>query len=108
MWNKRAEETARPVHNPAVPATPHARSTEPEIVRGAAAMIGKSVIVHGQIIGQEDLVIEGEVKGTVELNGHRLTIGATGKVQADSIKAHEVIVHGSVKGSIHAIDKVIL
>ena len=71
-------------------------------------MIGKSVVVHGQIIGQEDLVIDGEVKGTVELNGHKLTIGVTGKVQADSIKAREVIVQGSVKGSIQAVDKVIL
>jgi cytoskeletal protein CcmA (bactofilin family) len=71
-------------------------------------MIGKSVVVHGQIIGQEDLVIDGEVKGTVELTGHKLTIGVTGKVQADSIKAREVIVQGSVKGSIHAVDKVIL
>src|SRR6266851_4851615 len=107
MWNKRSEEIARPQHNPQ-PAVAQPRTYEPEVPRGAGAMIGKSVVVHGQIIGQEDLVIDGEVKGTVELNGHKLTIGVTGKVQADSIKAREVIVQGSVKGSIQAVDKVIL
>jgi len=68
-------------------------------------VIGKSVIIKGQILSREDLTIDGEVEGTVEAQEHRLTIGTNGRVQA-TIKAREVVVLGSIQGNVEAADKI--
>ena len=69
------------------------------------ATLGKSVMVKGQILSREDLTIDGEVEGTVELLENRLTIGPNGRVQA-SIKAREIVVLGAVQGNVEATDKI--
>jgi cytoskeletal protein CcmA (bactofilin family) len=74
----------------------------------SSAVLGQSVVVKGQIFSQEDLTIEGDVQGTIDLADHRLTVGPKGKVVVDTIKAREVIVMGSLKGSIDATDKVFI
>ena len=79
------------------------RYPEPDF-RGAA-IIGKSVMIKGQIVSREDLTIDGEVEGTVELQEHRLTIGPHGKVRAD-IKAREIVVLGNVYGNVDVADKI--
>lgn len=68
-------------------------------------MLGKSVIVKGQIFSREDLTIDGEVEGTVELQEHRLTIGPNGKVLA-SVKAREIVVLGTIHGNVETTDKI--
>ena len=78
------------------------RSHDVESQRGAA-VIGKSVIIKGQIISREDLTVE--VEGTIEAQEHRLTIGTNGRVQA-SVKAREVVVLGSINGNVEAADKI--
>jgi cytoskeletal protein CcmA (bactofilin family) len=82
------------------------RTPEPahESSRGVA-VLGKSVMVKGQIYSREDLTIDGEVEGTVELSEHRLTVGPNGRVQA-SIKAREIVVLGAVHGNVEATDKI--
>lgn len=75
-----------------------------DAVRGPA-VLGKSVMVKGQIFSREDLTIDGEVEGTVELNEHRLTVGPNGRVQA-SIKAREIVVLGTIHGNVEAADKI--
>ena len=119
MWNRRKEEepAPRPVSAPPIPSeiakegTPMStlptRPTEPrpETPRGGNAVLGKSVIVKGQIYGREDLTIDGEVEGTVELQEHRLTIGPNGKVVA-TIKARELVVLGTVHGDIETREKI--
>ncbi|MEO8098818.1 MAG: polymer-forming cytoskeletal protein [Acidobacteriota bacterium] len=69
------------------------------------AVLGKSVIVKGQIFSREDLTIDGEVEGNVELQEHRLTVGPNGKVMA-SIKAREIVIIGTVHGNVEASDKI--
>ena len=116
MWNKRKDEDVRQPAAPAplpaditrepapVAAPPAARSAAAaEAVRGVAA-IGKSVIIKGQILAREDLYLDGEMEGTVEVPEHRLTIGPHAKLQA-SIRAREVVVLGSVNGNVEAIEK---
>jgi cytoskeletal protein CcmA (bactofilin family) len=115
MWNRRREEdyTPRPAAQP--PSSVElARegipmSTLPERASGfdtsRVATIGKSVIVKGQIYGREDLYIDGEVDGAVEMPEHRLTIGPNGKVQA-GIKAREVVVLGTIHGNVETGDKI--
>ena len=122
MWNRRKEEeqpTPKPASAPptsselakeGIPmSTLPGRSSpsEPhfEASRGGTAVLGKSVIVKGQIFSREDLTIDGEVEGTVELQEHRLTVGPNGKVTA-TIKAREVVVLGTVHGNVETTDKI--
>ncbi|MEQ1887298.1 MAG: polymer-forming cytoskeletal protein, partial [Bryobacteraceae bacterium] len=121
MWNRRKEEdTPKPAFTPPPPSqlakegipmsTLPARSSEPvqEVSRpGGPAVLGKSVIVKGQIFGREDLTIDGEVEGTVELQEHRLTIGPNGKVSA-AVKAREVVVLGTIHGNVETRDKIMI
>jgi cytoskeletal protein CcmA (bactofilin family) len=65
------------------------------------AHIGKSVMVKGELSGSEDLYIDGQVEGTIELKGNNLTIGPHGQVKAN-INAKEVIIQGKLEGNIQA------
>ena len=69
------------------------------------AHIGKSVLIKGELSGSEDLYLDGEVEGSVELKQHSLTIGPHGRVKAN-VHAREVIVHGKVEGNVRGDDKV--
>jgi cytoskeletal protein CcmA (bactofilin family) len=62
-------------------------------------------MIKGQIFSREDLTIDGEVEGSVELQEHRLTVGPHGKLQA-GVKAREIVVLGSVHGNVEASDKI--
>lgn len=113
MWTKRKEEEfaprpsspapsiPEPVREPAPPPAP--KPAESELPRGVAA-IGKSVIIKGQILSREDLYLDGEIEGTVEVPENRLTIGPHGRLQA-SIKAREVVVLGAVNGNVEASER---
>ena len=68
-------------------------------------MIGKSVSVKGQIQSREDLTIEGDVEGTIEMKEHRLTVAANGNVRANVI-AREMELIGSIQGKVEAVEKV--
>jgi cytoskeletal protein CcmA (bactofilin family) len=67
--------------------------------------IGKSVVIKGELNGSEDLTIEGQVDGTIQLRDHILTIGANGRIKAQ-VFAKAVIVLGEVTGNVTASDKV--
>lgn len=111
MWKRRDEESpARPLSPPASepvrepqPPAP-VRPSEPELPRGVAA-IGKSVKIKGEIFSREDLYLDGEIEGTVEVPEHRLTVGPHGRLQA-GVKAREVVVLGSVNGNVEASEKI--
>jgi cytoskeletal protein CcmA (bactofilin family) len=80
------------------------KNTDLETGRGAAS-IGKSVTIKGQIFSREDLVVDGEIEGAIELNDHRLTVGPNGRLRA-GIKAREIVVLGSIDGNVEALDKI--
>jgi cytoskeletal protein CcmA (bactofilin family) len=67
--------------------------------------IGKSVVIKGDLQGSEDLTIEGQVEGTIELKDHVLTIGPNGRIQA-KVFAKTVIILGTVHGNVTASEKV--
>ncbi len=67
--------------------------------------IGKSVIIKGELSGSEDLTIEGQVDGKIELRQNVLTIGANGKIKAQ-VFAKAVIILGEVTGNVTASEKV--
>jgi len=118
MWNKGKEDepsprpanvTPRPVEptKEGIPlSTTPLRNPEPDSSsRGSSATIGKSVSIKGQIFSREDLIVEGDVEGSIELNEHRLTIGPNGKVKAE-VKAREIVVLGTIQGNVEAGDKI--
>src|SRR5206468_6809808 len=67
--------------------------------------IGKSVSIKGELTGDEDLTIEGQVEGKIELQDHNLVIGPHGKIKGQ-INAKNVVVIGKVVGNISAADLV--
>lgn len=69
------------------------------------AVIGPSIQIDGELRGGEDLLIEGQVTGTVELKNHALTIGSQGKVKAD-IHARAVYVEGTLEGDVYGSERV--
>jgi len=91
--------------------TPAPRVTIPEpVVAAAPAVNGASRIqaglkIHGEISGNSDLYIDGELQGKIRLGGARVVIGPNGKVQAD-IDAGAVTIEGSVQGNIKASESV--
>jgi cytoskeletal protein CcmA (bactofilin family) len=116
MWNKRKEEEYPPKPAPApAPASSQAKenapmSSNPTPSHSASesrgpANIGKAVMIKGQIFSREDLTIDGEIDGSVELHEHRLTVGPNGKLQA-GVKAREVVVLGTIHGNVEASDKI--
>lgn len=69
------------------------------------AIIGRSIVLKGEMSANEDLLIEGQFEGTVNLQDHCLTIGSNGKVKAE-IQARQVVILGSVNGNISAREKI--
>ncbi len=67
--------------------------------------IGKSVVIKGELTGSEDLTIEGQVEGKIELKQNVLTIGPNGKIKAQ-IVAKIVVIQGDVHGDISATERV--
>ena len=118
MWKR--DEGVRPPAGqaPSVPAQPPAVGT-PIAAPGARAPeieskrhmerdvvnIGKSIIVKGELNGSEDLTIEGQVEGKIELRQNVLTIGPNGKIKAQ-VFAKAVIVLGEVMGNVSASERV--
>jgi cytoskeletal protein CcmA (bactofilin family) len=126
MWNKRQSEEPTPPLRPSPPVAgpqldvkdvkkenilpvssmPFKTATPESDAKGSGqASIGKAVKINGQIFSKEDLYIDGDVEGTVELHENRLTIGPNGRVQA-SVRAREVVVLGSIQGNVEASDRI--
>lgn len=72
---------------------------------GEVAVIGRSIKINGDLRGDEDLRIEGDVSGTVELKNSNLTIGKEGKVRAD-VYAKSIAVDGTTEGDLFASERV--
>jgi cytoskeletal protein CcmA (bactofilin family) len=69
------------------------------------ASLGKSLTVQGDVIGNEDTVIEGRIEGRVDLKSHHLTVGPSGTV-AGEITARRVTIVGRVTGNVSALERV--
>jgi cytoskeletal protein CcmA (bactofilin family) len=67
----------------------------------ATGWLGSSLHVKGDIIGTEDLLIDGSVEGLIQLDDRKLTVGKTAKLTAD-VNARDVVVYGYVKGNVRA------
>jgi cytoskeletal protein CcmA (bactofilin family) len=104
MWNKREDESVRPPT-----AAPQAVLTSGAVAtrRDAPAGIGPSISIVGDITGDEDLTILGKVKGKIDLPRHDVTVGESGKVDAD-VHAKVVSVAGEVRGNLFAGEQILI
>jgi cytoskeletal protein CcmA (bactofilin family) len=73
--------------------------------RTDVAHIGKSVVIKGELSGSEDLYLDGEVEGNIDLHNHNLVIGPNGRVRAN-VFAKDIVIHGTVDGSVTGVNKV--
>ena len=76
----------------------------PDAARREMTVIGKSVVIKGELSCGEDLYIDGQVEGTINPKGNRLTIGPNGRVKAN-VNASAVVVQGKLEGNIQASDR---
>lgn len=80
-------------------------AASPRTSAGQGAVIGQSIQINGDVKGAEDLLIEGDVSGTVELKSNALTVGKEGKVRAD-IYARSITVDGTTEGDLFASERI--
>ncbi len=104
MWKR--EEPAQPVTPPVVGTIGSAPAEE---AGGAnpGVVIGKSIVVTGELSGSEDLTVERQVEGKIALKEHVLTVGVHGRIRAQ-VFAKSVVVLGEVIGDIEATEKVVI
>lgn len=74
---------------------------------GPSAVIGSKITLKGELIGEEDLLIEGVVEGAIDLKGHNLTIGTQGTINADAM-AKVITVEGKVNGDLFGSERVLI
>ncbi len=107
MW-KKDEGPAEATQPPGPAAAPRVESpARPRPAGAERATIGRSITIRGDVTGEEDLVIQGTVEGTVDLKQFNVTVGPEGKVTAD-VTGRGVTVEGEVKGNLHAQEHVVL
>ncbi len=73
--------------------------------RRLASWIGKSILIKGEVVSSGDLIIDGQVEGTIDLGDHSLTIGSGAAVTAHLV-AKTVTISGKVKGNVTGLAKV--
>jgi cytoskeletal protein CcmA (bactofilin family) len=81
-------------------------SSEEGIPRGMARL-GPSLFLKGELSGEEDVVIEGQYKGKIDLANHNILVGRGAKVEAD-IRAKNITIYGTVEGNIDASGKIFI
>ena len=100
-----APQTVTPSAAEPVQARPNVSEAQRGLERSTTVNIGKSVVIKGELNGSEDLTIEGQVEGKIELRQNVLTIGANGRIKAQ-VFAKAVIILGEVTGNVTASEKV--
>ncbi|EPC00543.1 hypothetical protein L861_06270 [Litchfieldella anticariensis FP35 = DSM 16096] len=110
MFNKPKRTNASTDHLVSLPATdrqPHNHDEVSEAGNSARsiARIGPTACINGDIAGEENLLIEGQVNGTIEFKHNTITIGNEGDVQGD-VFAHTLYVAGKVEGRLIASHKI--
>ncbi len=113
MWKK--EDMPEPANvsrpEPVAPVAPAAErvaipTTKPAVTLERAT-IGRSISIKGEVTGDEDLLIQGRVEGSVNLKQHSVTVGREGEVKAD-ISGRVITIEGRVQGNLMADEQVVL
>jgi cytoskeletal protein CcmA (bactofilin family) len=125
MWRKQEEQKVPPSPQNVVATPPPAQISTPPVAqqsapqaappvaysapapKNAVSIVCKGISIRGEVWGDEDLQIDGELSGTVKLIGARVSIGPEGRV-AGNIQAREIIVRGTLKGNLRASERILM
>lgn len=99
MWKKPDPPESQPEPSP-----PVRDLREPSRER---ATIGPSISLKGDLTGEEDLLIQGQIEGKVDLGQYSVTVGKKGRVKAD-IYGNTINVEGEVHGHLYGVERIII
>ena len=122
MWKWTSKEESKPAPPTRTPGTPSAAppvpsvpSREPvhvvlmpqsaESFRPDVAHIGKSIAIKGELSGSEDVYLEGELEGRVELLDGSLIVGPDGRIRGN-LQAPKILIRGRVDGNLYGRESV--
>ena len=104
MWKKENEFPQQP-EPVATPAPPRNTPAEPRSKEGAT--IGPSISIKGDLTGGEDLIIQGQVEGRIDLKQNNVTVGKSGRIKAD-INGRMITIEGEVEGNLFGEEQILL
>ena len=96
MWSKRNEQEFPPTPVEPRPNTAPVAVSPPTLTAQPkrASIIGSTVMIKGEIQAKEELIIDGEVEGSLD-SQDKISVGTSGKVKAQ-LRAKEIVVRGHI------------
>lgn len=108
MFKKSHEHTSKISDSPQSQLPPATqRLPKDRVTEHKRSFLSPSISIKGDISGNEDLVVDGEVEGTIKLPENEVLIGPKGHAKAN-VTALTVSVEGRVNGDIHGKDRVVV
>lgn len=107
MWKRSEPEKTDPHPAPAPQVQPGPALRTPVPQTRERAVIGPTIVIKGDLTGEEDLLIEGRVDGKIELRRHSITIGKNGRIKAD-IFGKIISIEGTVEGNLYGEEQLIV
>ena len=107
MWKKSEPEVVRSQPTPAAPPPSASVARTPVVQARDRAVFGSTISVRGDVMGEEDLLIEGRVEGKIELRHNSITVGKSGHIKAD-IYGKAIIVEGTVEGNLFGEEQLVI
>jgi len=104
-WKKSDKDN--PPTQTSIQPPPHPSAPQSQLSAKEHALIGSSIRIEGSLSGGEDLFVEGQIDGKIELDQHNVTIGTNGRIKAD-IHGRSIVVMGEVKGNLYGSEQIIL
>ena len=83
------------------------REQEDKSSESGSTIIGSSISIKGEITGEGDLTVQGQVEGTIDFRNNKVTIDSTGRIKAD-INARIITIEGEVEGNLLGEKKIVL
>ncbi|WP_456408341.1 bactofilin family protein [Thiolapillus sp.] len=106
MFDKTKKESDKPsAPKAAAPAPSSSSKPAPASNSGQTTTIGSSIKLNGELNGDEDLLIQGQVEGNIYLKEYNLTIGEQGVIKANAF-ARTITVRGQLTGDLNGVEKV--
>ncbi len=99
MWEKTKDENLEP-KSPPLGESPIEQLKE-------QAVIGPSISIKGELSGEEDLMIQGRVEGTIDLKKNNVTVGRNGHIKAD-LYGKVISIEGEVQGNLFGEEKIVI
>ena len=108
MFEKKKDSDPSDTHGNVSSAQHSAASTASTVRQtGSIATIGSSIHIHGEVSGNENLIVHGKIEGNIDLKTNDVTIGQSGQVVAN-VHASVITIEGEIVGDISGKEKVVI